>query len=51
MIKNSEMLLVNIAREDADLVTGCEPFPLGLLADDRLPWFIGQFRSLYRVVP
>ena len=24
---------------------GCEPFPLGLLADDRLPWFIGQFRS------
>ena len=26
-------------------VPGCEPFPLGPLADDRLPWFIGQFRS------
>ncbi len=26
-------------------VPGCELFPLGLLADDRLPWFIGQFRS------
>jgi PAS domain S-box-containing protein len=25
-------------------VAGCEPFPLGPLADDRLPWFIGQFR-------
>ncbi len=24
---------------------GIEPFPLGPLADDRLPWFIGQFRS------
>ena len=26
-------------------VPGCEPFPLGSLADDRLPWFIGQFRG------
>lgn len=26
-------------------VPGCEPFPLGPLADDWLPWFIGQFRS------
>jgi transcriptional regulator with GAF, ATPase, and Fis domain len=25
-------------------VPGCEPFPLGALADDRLPWFLGQFR-------
>jgi transcriptional regulator with GAF, ATPase, and Fis domain len=25
-------------------VHGCEPFPQGPLADDRLPWFIGQFR-------
>ncbi len=25
-------------------VPGCEPFPLGSLADDRLPWFLGQFR-------
>jgi transcriptional regulator with GAF, ATPase, and Fis domain len=25
-------------------VPGCETFPLGLVADQRLPWFIGQFR-------
>jgi transcriptional regulator with GAF, ATPase, and Fis domain len=25
-------------------VPGCEPFPLGAFAEDRLPWFIGQFR-------
>jgi PAS domain S-box-containing protein len=26
-------------------VPGCEPFPLGSLPSERLPWFIGQFRS------
>ena len=26
-------------------VAECEPFPLGPFAIDRLPWFIGQFRS------
>ena len=26
-------------------VPGCEPFPLGPLADNQLPWYIGQFRS------
>ncbi len=26
-------------------VPGCEPFPVGPFAVNRLPWFIGQFRS------
>lgn len=26
-------------------VPGCEPFPVGPFAVDRLPWFIGQFRD------
>jgi len=26
-------------------VPGCEPFPLGAIADARLPWFIGQIRQ------
>ncbi len=26
-------------------VPGCQPFPLGALADERLPWYLGQFRS------
>lgn len=26
-------------------VPGCAPFPLGSIADELLPWFIGQFRS------
>ena len=25
-------------------VPGCEPYPLGVIADDHLPWYIGQFR-------
>jgi transcriptional regulator with GAF, ATPase, and Fis domain len=25
-------------------VPGCEPYPLGTLADEQLPWYIGQFR-------
>lgn len=26
-------------------VPGCEPIPLGAIADAQLPWYIGQFRS------
>jgi transcriptional regulator with GAF, ATPase, and Fis domain len=26
-------------------VPGCEAFPVGTLSDDRLPWYIGQFRK------
>ncbi len=26
-------------------VAGCEPYPLGPLADDWLPWFVGQIRG------
>ena len=40
LIKDKKHVLVT----HSYAVPGCEPFPLGLLADDRLPWFIGQFR-------
>ena len=48
---NDRSTLVKLAKDKKHVlvthsyaVPGVEPFPLGSLADDQLPWFIGQFR-------
>ena len=51
-LHNDRSTLVRLDKDESSVrvthsyaVPGCEPFPVGPLADDRLPWYIGQFRS------